>query len=46
MKMQQMIERLLAVREHMKEVIESQIGSLVTRMEADRKSDREEMTLK
>jgi hypothetical protein len=44
--MQQMIERQLAGQEHTKEMMESQLGSLVSRMEADRKTDREEMLAK
>jgi hypothetical protein len=41
--MQQKIERLLAGQEQLKETMERHRGSVVSRMEADRKTDRGEM---
>jgi hypothetical protein len=43
MEMQQMRECLLAGQEQMKETLERHIGSLIFRMEADRKTYRDEM---
>jgi hypothetical protein len=43
MEMQQMIERLLAGQEQVKEMMERQIRSLASRVEANRKTYRDEM---